>query len=145
MSIKPENMHKILCGEKEIELRRTKPRVSEGDLIVFYASSPKRAICGAATVRSVIEGKLCQVWENHATKVGITRQIYNDYYSGCKKAFGIVLDAVWSYNNPIGLEEIRGVLVNFRPPRSFRYLSLHEVRMVEMLGGKELSFCLPEG
>lgn len=133
MSIKPENMRRILCGDKKIELRRTKPRVSEGDLIVFYASAPKRAICGAATVRNVIEGKPFQLWENHSAIVGITRQAYDEYFSGCNKAFGIVLDTVWSYTNPIGIEEIRNVLVNFRPPRSFRYLSLDEFRKVETL------------
>ena len=133
MSIKPEYMHEILEGDKQIELRRTKPRVSEGDLVVFYVSSPQKMIRGAASVKRVIEGTPSQIWETYSDSIGIAKQNYDEYFSGAKKAFGIMLDTIWAYANPIGLQEMRGILVNFSPPRSYRYLSSEERKIVENL------------
>lgn len=133
MSVKPQHMRKILDGNKTIELRRTKPKISNGDLIVFYASSPQKAIQGAATVGNIIEGNPCQLWKDYHAQFGITMDEFNEYFSGSKKAFGSVLETVWIYNNPIGLLEIREVVDSFMPPRSFRYLSKEEYRMVSSL------------
>ena len=133
MSIKPAYIKKILEGEKTVELRRTRPKLSQGDLIVFYASSPQKAIRGAATVGSIIEGTPADVWAANCGKIGIDKRAYDEYFSGSKKAFGIVLETVWAYANPIGIEEMRGLFDNFMPPQSFRYLSKEESRVVETL------------
>jgi len=133
MSIKPAYIQKILEGKKTVELRRTRPKLSQGDLIVFYASSPQKAIRGAATVEKIIEGSPAEVWATSSEQVGISKRDYDKYFSGSKKAFGIMLETVWAYANPIGIDAMRGLVNNFMPPQSFRYLSMEEFKMVEML------------
>lgn len=133
MSIKPTYIQKILEGEKTVELRRTRPKLSQGDLIVFYASSPQKAIRGAATVGRIIEGTPAEVWATNSGKVGIAKRDYDTYFSGSKKAFGIMLETVWAYANPIGIDAMRGLFDNFMPPQSFRYLSMEEFKVVETL------------
>lgn len=133
MSIKPTYIQYILNGEKTVELRRTRPRLTPGDLIVFYASSPQKAIKAAATVGSIIEGTPAEIWVRHSKKIGINQQAYDNYFSGSKKAFGIVLDTVWVYVNPIGINELRKLVGNFTAPQSFRYLSKEESKVVENL------------
>jgi predicted transcriptional regulator len=133
MSIKPVYIQKIFEGEKTVELRRTRPKLSQGDLIVFYASSPQRAIRGAATVGRIIEGTPAEIWVSNSAKIGITQRDYDAYFSGSKKAFGIVLETVWAYANPIGIDAMRGLFDNFMPPQSFRYLSMEEFKVVETL------------
>lgn len=133
MSIKPAYIQKILEGEKTVELRRTRPKLSQGDLIVFYATSPQKALRGAATVGRIVEGTPAEVWATNSGKIGIAKHDYNTYFSGSKKAFGIVLETVWAYTTPIGIEEMRGLFDNFMPPQSFRYLSKEEAKVVETL------------
>lgn len=131
MSIKPAYIKKILNGEKTVELRRSRPKLSQGDLIVFYASAPQKAIRCAATVGSIVEGTPADVWISNVGKIGIDKRTYDEYFAGSKKAFGIVLDAVWAYANPIGLEAMRTLFVDFMPPQSFRYLSHEEIKVVQ--------------
>lgn len=133
MSIKPEYMQKILTGNKTIELRRTRPKVAEGDLIIFYASSPRKAILGAATVISVVAGAPSSIWRKYKREVGITKAVYDSYYSYCNKAYGIILDSVWAYDSPISLEKIRELWDGFVPPQSYRYLSKDEYLLVSSL------------
>ena len=133
MSIKPVYIQQILEGKKTVELRRTRPRVLPGDLIVFYASSPQKAIRAAATVGSIIEGTPAEIWASSAEQIGIDKHAYDEYFSGSKKAYGIALETVWAYAKPMGIEEMRGLFDNFMPPQSYRYLSKEESRVVETL------------
>ena len=133
MSIKPAYIQQIINGAKTIELRKKRPRVTKGDLIVFYASSPQKAIRAAATVKCIIEGTPEEIWESSWEQFGINRHVYNDYFAESKRAYGIVLDTVWVYAKPIGIEEMRNLFDNFMPPQSFRYLSKEESKVVETL------------
>jgi predicted transcriptional regulator len=133
MSIKPSYIQHILNGDKTIELRRTRPRLSPGDLIVFYASSPQKAIRAAATVGNIIEGTPAEVWETNSGKIGIDKRAYDEYFFGSKKAYGIALDTVWAYAKPMGIEEMRSLFDKFMPPQSFRYLSEEESKVVQTL------------
>lgn len=46
VSVKPRFAEKILAGEKSVELRRVRPSVTPGTLVIFYASSPTREVVG---------------------------------------------------------------------------------------------------
>jgi predicted transcriptional regulator len=131
MSIKPEYLHKILNGTKTIELRTVKPNVSKGDLIVFYASSPQKAICGAATVLSITEGSPKLIWTKYSDELGIDKVSYDFYFKNRKKAFGIILDTIWKYLQPVQLEKLREAKADFMPPQSFRYLSDCDIDIIK--------------
>ncbi|MGV8056925.1 MAG: ASCH domain-containing protein [Smithellaceae bacterium] len=131
MSIKPEYLKKILSGIKSIELRKVKPNVSKGDLIVFYASSPQKAICGAATVLSISEDSPSAVWNAYSDKLGIEKVKYDSYFGNREKAYAIILDIVWEYLQPVHLDKLREARADFMPPQSFRYLSDSDVNMLE--------------
>lgn len=136
MSIRPSYIQKILEGTKTIELRRTRPKLRQGDLIVFYASSPQKAIRAAATVKTIIEGTPEDVWANNSDKIGVDKSAYDDYFEGSAKAFGIVLETVWAYVKPVGINEMRELFESFMPPQSFRYLSKEESKVVSLLEKK---------
>lgn len=131
MSIKPTYLNKILNGTKSIELRTIKPNVSNGDLIVFYASSPQKAICGAATVLSVIEGSPKSIWNEFSDKLGIDKTNYDLYFKNRKKAYGIILGTIWKYRQPVQLSKIREANADFMPPQSFRYLSDYDIGLID--------------
>jgi predicted transcriptional regulator len=130
MSIKPEYLYKILNGSKTIELRKTKPKIKQGDLLIFYASSPSKALSGAALVKGIIEDTPANLWKCYSDKVGIDINSYDSYFSKCTKAYGIILDCVWEYD-PVPLDELRDTITGFFPPQSYRYLSLGDFKLLQ--------------
>ena len=55
LSIKPKYADKIFNGTKTVELRRICPKVTEGDLILVYVSSPVKALVGEFEVKKIVE------------------------------------------------------------------------------------------
>ena len=54
ISIKPKYAEQIFNGEKTVELRRVKTRLTTGDLVLVYVTSPKQALIGYFKVEKVI-------------------------------------------------------------------------------------------
>ena len=62
MSVRPQYAEKILRGEKTVELRRVRPRVAPGDVIVMYVSSPEREVRALLQVEEVLEAHPAALW-----------------------------------------------------------------------------------
>lgn len=137
ISIRPEYLKKIMDGSKTIELRKTKPKIKPGDLLIFYASSPSKALSGAALVKGIIEETPANMWKLYYEKIGIDLTSFNKYFSTYKKAYGIILGNVWEYD-PISLDELRHIILDFSPPQSYRYLSINDFKLIKLSKKKKL-------
>lgn len=122
ISIKPEFANKIVSEEKTIELRKVKPKVSEGDYIVIYASSPIKSVIGYGKVKEVIVTSPETMWDKYSSTLGIDKQRYDSYFQGCDKAIGIKISEI-SRINPIALDKLRKIDTDFHPPQIYRYVS----------------------
>lgn len=123
LSIKPEHANKIFNGEKTIELRRVCPKLSEGDLVIVYVSSPVKAIQGAFEVGEILIGSPLGLWRKIKNKTGLSWTQFNSYFSNSEIAYGLEIKKTWTYASPIKLNLLRKVWHNFTPPQSFRYLT----------------------
>ncbi|MDE2039589.1 MAG: ASCH domain-containing protein [Elusimicrobia bacterium] len=131
LSIQPQHAEKIFKGTKRVELRRVRPRLVEGDLVLVYVSTPIKALRGAFEVKNVVEAPPRQLWHSVASDAGLTREEFFEYFSGASKGFGIRLRKVWSLAEPLQLSSLRRNWKRFRPPQSYQYLSGDEVRLIE--------------
>jgi len=122
LSIRPDYAGRILDGEKSVELRRIRPNISKGDILVIYASLPKGAIVGRVEVRGLIEGHPTQLWKSVRGACGLSKREFTQYFTGAKKAYGIVVRRPMRSRNPLTLGEIRQILPNFHPPQGYKYL-----------------------
>ena len=122
LSIRPQYAEKIFSGEKTVELRRTKPSVEAGDLVLVYTSSPCCALTGAFVVASVVTGTPEVIWRKCGSKARIERNAFNAYYEGAKSAFAIAIERAWTFDRPVTLLELRRRMKGFHPPQSYRYL-----------------------
>jgi len=122
LSIKPVYAHKILSGEKTVELRRKFPvdNVS-GKWILIYSSLPDQAIIGAAEIRNVERLPIKELWVKHKAHVCINKIDFDNYYSGLDFGLGIVLRRVVKFDNSISVEELKSSF-SFHPPQSYRYV-----------------------
>ncbi|MCD9019128.1 ASCH domain-containing protein [Parachryseolinea silvisoli] len=121
LSVKQQYTEQILQGRKTIELRKSKPSVSSGDVIIIYCTSPVKAIVGTATIEDVITHTPSEMWELHSQKLGITKRAFFEYYENSDKAIGIVMSHVATLPEQIQLSSIKQRIPTFSPPQTYRY------------------------
>jgi predicted transcriptional regulator len=122
ISIKPEFANKIFSGEKSIELRKSAPNISGGDIVIVYCTLPVKAIIGFCRVEELIRMSPTEMWKTHKSKLGIDKSSYNAYYESHQLAVGIVLTAICRLDEAISLDLIKSIYPHFNPPQTFRYL-----------------------
>lgn len=133
ISVKPEHAKKIFAGYKTVELRRVRPKISSGDTVLVYVSSPTKALIGAFEVESVIEASPENLWQKVKANAGVNLDEFNSYYVGTEKAYGILIKKAWCFNTPLTLENLKSVWVNFHPPQSYRYVSHQEANLLGLV------------
>jgi predicted transcriptional regulator len=123
LSVKPEHARKIFAGSKTIEFRRIRPKLSEGDLVVVYVSSPVKAIMGAFEVGKIYAGSPVGLWRKVKEQSGLTWSEFSTYFANAEMAYGLEIRKMWIYSAPIKLHSIRKLWDDFNPPQSFRYIT----------------------
>jgi len=121
LSIKPRFADAIFDGTKAVELRRVRPRLNPGDLVLVYVSSPRCRLEGAFLVDSVVEATPNDLWKAVGHESGLTGDEFFHYYTGAKTGFGIKVKDSWILPSPIELAVLKEA--NIVPPQSYRYLS----------------------
>ena len=122
VSIRPQHAHKLLAGEKTVELRRVAPNVQNGDMILIYSCSPERALVGTAYVARVLVSKPRDLWNQVRDKACVSKSEFDSYFAGASRAVGIFLRHVRALAKPVPLEELRRESPGFHPPQCFRYV-----------------------
>jgi predicted transcriptional regulator len=127
VSVRPRFAAMIFGGSKTVELRRVKPAVGRGDLLILYVSSPTKALGGVAEIADLIHGNPGAVWSRVGGQTGMSREDFDGYFRGASRAYAIVLARVWKIESPVGLAEIQEIRSRFRPPQSYLYVDAQDV------------------
>ena len=126
ISIRPRFAEKIFAGSKTVELRRVCPKISSGDLVLVYVSSPAKELRGAFEVGQVISTSTSALWSQVGKKSGINREEFVAYFCGKAKAHALIIKRAWKLPVPICLATLRRRKGGFRPPQNFHYLKRNE-------------------
>lgn len=119
LSIKPRFADAIFNRTKRVELRRVRPRLKAGDLVLVYVSTPRCALEGAFEVERVFSAKPAVLWRSVQKTAGVTKLEFDHYFKGCQDGYGIVVRRVWKLP-PVSLALLRRARI--RPPQSYHYL-----------------------
>lgn len=122
MSIHPQYAQAIISGDKTAELRRIKPKLKNGDLVVIYETAPTKAITGVFSVKDVIWVPIELLWSKVKNKAKVSKQAFDNYFVGNEYGCAIIIDNVWSFKTNISLQEISISGKQIRPPQSYIYL-----------------------
>jgi predicted transcriptional regulator len=76
LPIHPQWAVAILTGSKKWELRRRRPSITSGDVVVLYATAPLQAVVGSFLVGEVLSGSPRALWESVRAGSGSTRSSY---------------------------------------------------------------------
>lgn len=109
-------------GSKSTELRRVKPRVVKGDVVLIYETSPTMALVGYGVVESVFEDTPNKLWEKVKPVAGISRTEFNQYYQGAPIGYAINFSSVENFYQSVSLPDLKSKIAGFHPPQSYRYL-----------------------
>ncbi|MFO8101149.1 MAG: ASCH domain-containing protein, partial [Dehalococcoidia bacterium] len=80
--MRPKYAERILDGKKSIELRRVRPVVPEGAVLLIYVSSPVKALGAISTVQCVTSAQPHELWKSVKDKAGLTRTEFHSYFGG---------------------------------------------------------------
>jgi len=122
MSIKPEYAEMIFDGRKTVELRRVCPKISKGDLVLVYVSSPRMAMVGGFEVEGIVSASPAKLRISQLVNSGVTRAVFDAYFKDTSVAYGIQIGRTWLLKSPRELKALRRLKGGFRPPQSFRYI-----------------------
>jgi predicted transcriptional regulator len=120
ISVKPQYADAILDGRKTVELRRTRPNLPDGSIVILYSSTPTRAVVGWAQLIGVREGTPIEIWDEYGAAAAIEELDYDAYFDGTDQAFALELDDIVAARQPIPLSVIRSI--GIQPPQSWRYV-----------------------
>lgn len=130
LSIRDPHAQNILQGTKTVELRRMRPRLGEGDIVLIYAPRPIMALIGGFVVKKVIATQPEKLWRLVGSVSGLTKNQFMDYYSETSMGFGICIEKAWRLEKPVSLAVLKRSWSKFSPPQAFRYLRPNEMRKV---------------
>lgn len=120
VSLRPAYAEMILSGVKTVELRRIRPNVALGTLVLIYASSPTSQVLGTCVVEHIGSGTPDEIWELHGTRTGIGRAAFRSYFTGTNHGVAITVANPRRLQDPLHLDALRRQ--GFSPPQSFRYI-----------------------
>lgn len=118
LSIKPEFAEKIFDGSKRFEFRRNVFKNQDVHTIVVYASSPISKVIGEFEIDRIIQKELEDLWKETEDYSGISKEYYDQYFTGKQEGFAIQVKRVKRYKKARNLQEEYGMV----PPQSFAYL-----------------------
>ncbi len=119
LSVKPEFIDKIFCGEKKYEFRRILFKRDDIKIIVLYASSPVKKVVGEIQIEHIIKEKKSFLWEITKHYSGISKEYYDEYFKNKEYAYAIKIKKAKKYKTQLSLKKD----YNLRfAPQSFIYL-----------------------
>jgi len=127
LSIRPHFVGLIFAGTKTVELRRVKPRIKAGDLVVVYASGATKGIVGAFEVAGVTAAAPSSIWRKFNGGSGLTKRGFDIYFAGASVGYAIRIGKRWKIQEPVPLNTLRKRRAGFRPPQSYHYWKLEEL------------------
>src|ERR1044072_1749835 len=133
ISVHPEHATKIFDGSKKVELRRVRPNVSSGDLVLVYVSTPVQALVGTFDVDKVVDAKPEVLWKQVKEIACVSRERFDNYYDGATNAYGIFVQEVRRLPTPVHLGSLRDIFTGFHPPQSYRYVTPVEAAAIDSI------------
>ncbi|MFA6892471.1 MAG: hypothetical protein WCQ66_10280 [Sphaerochaetaceae bacterium] len=117
VAINPVHVGNIMAGKKKYEYRKVMPSRCPARMLI-YSTWPEMKVVGVADIDGILEGEPSKIWSETKLTSGITKQFFDEYYSGHKKAVAYRLSNVVRFKEPKSLESY-GIR---QAPQSFVYL-----------------------
>jgi predicted transcriptional regulator len=120
LSIKPEFAQRIFDGNKKYEYRKTIFKRGPIDKVLIYVTSPVCVIMGEFEIDEILSDRPHNLWRKTSRFAGVSKEFFLDYFTGRYNGYAIRIKSSRKYRIPINPREL---LIGFKPPQSFLYIS----------------------
>jgi len=121
MSMHPNYAHKIVAGQKQVELRRRFPRTIKASTPVYiYATALDKSLIGRAEIAKIECLNKQDLWDKYHLAACISEADFSRYFSGLAEACALHLTTAHRFARPIPLADLRRDY-GFSPPQCFIY------------------------
>ena len=100
-----------------------------GHKVSIYASTPVNALLGEARIRRVVPDNPEQIWDTYNSRIGSSKEEFNEYSGLSSEVYAIELDDVRPYRSGVPISQIYAFLdidTELRPPQSYMSLNKNE-------------------
>jgi predicted transcriptional regulator len=125
LSIRPRFAGAIFDGVKDFEFRRCIYRRRDVQNVWVYASAPVGLVIGVFGVDEILSLRISSLWAHTRHAAGISKEIFDTYFSGCHLGHALAIGQRWRFAEPIPLSAL-GIA---RPPQSFQYIAAEQPRI----------------
>ena len=134
ISIKPENVKMILCGEKSIEIRNRPVNLAPGTRLWIYSTLPSGCLEAVATVKLIKFDSPSTIWKDYCNLIGISHKRFRSYVNGSTGISAIFLQHVRKLKPSLTLHDLRSEVQDFHPPQFLKRMRnvnpiLHLIKM----------------
>ncbi|MCY7296130.1 ASCH domain-containing protein [Alteromonas sp. a30] len=120
LSIKPEYADKILNGTKHYEFRKSAFKREGIKTVVVYSTLPVGKVVGEFDIEEILTDTPDELWKLTKENAGISKNFFDEYYSGKDSAVAIKVGNIQRYKQAIELSQLgHGITA----PQSYRYLN----------------------
>jgi predicted transcriptional regulator len=119
LSIKPNFAEDIFEGHKKYEFRKSIFKSRYIEKVLLYATQPIGKIVGEFFIDEILQDNPETLWNITHDSAGISKEYFNEYFSGRSKGYAIKIKNAKKYDNSIDIGEISDHL---RAPQSFAYV-----------------------
>lgn len=129
ISLHEQHANNVFAGKKTVEIRRRCPRIAPGTRVWIYATLPRGAVLGFATVAAVVSKTPGALWKNYRSELAINKSTFDRYLRNCDTAHAVLLRDAIALPKEISLEQMRFIDEAFHPPQFFTRLNGLAARM----------------
>lgn len=146
ISLEDVHARGLLDGSKCVELRRRAPRLREGTRVWFYVKVPIGKVLGFGTLAGVTVATPPTLWERYDRCAGLSQREFEDYFRGTGSGAVLEFSAITPLEQPIALNELRGLHLGFQPPQFYLRVRSEALRkrLHSLRRGKEFRPCAHE-
>lgn len=130
LSLRPKYAELILSRQKRAEIRRLPSRIPVGAVALMYASTPTRALVGAAHVDAVQRLAPSTTWKRWGRDTGLAKAEFDRYVEGLSQVTTLILGEVVQFSAPVPLDALRERWAPFIAPQSYRFVGATELSAV---------------
>ena len=79
------------------------------------------------------------LWTLVRDKSGLKKTEFFEYFEGVSTGYGIFLNQVQKFNQPILLSRLQQEWAGFHPPQSYRYLTIEELDLIGSMAEHDMT------
>jgi predicted transcriptional regulator len=137
ISVQAKYVHKMLTGEKTVELRKRRLHIRPGTRVWIYTTAPNSVIEMSAVIDLVVIASPERIWRKYKASTGVCLKEFNEYFGASDTGCALVLKEIKKLKTHVNLADMRAASRRFHPPQFYTRLSIQSPALETLIRGSD--------